>query len=161
MKSAFLSARHHIRDIQETTRRYHDTTQRFLHAADRIADDIATTPWTPRCDTTYKGKWCDDDTDRLGTDWYRHDPATQRLTSIIDGADDHRWKNRYETFSDELSRLGTDQAAYLHGYLDAQRYLNDNHSVLAHAFHETVNYDGLGYSTPSRRTTPPARPTQL
>jgi hypothetical protein len=85
----------------------------------------------------------------------------KELTNIIDGDTDHRWTRRYDTFSAELPDIGFEEAAYLHGYLDAQSYLNDEHPVLAHKFHTSVNYDGLGYRTRSRSGTTRTQPIQL
>lgn len=144
------------REVQDFTRVFndiHDDTMRFLNEADRLADDIIT---TYRCASQNLDSLLHRQQGNHGSS-YRHDPVTTTYTSIIDGERDHTWRSRYNSFTGYDAGLSEPQAAYLHGYLDANTYLNDQHPRLATRFHNHVNHVSLGQSTRSRTATPRTR----
>jgi hypothetical protein len=106
---------------------YHETTQAYLHSIDEFTvavDHALNTATTTTTSTTYQP---------------RHETTTS-LTNILDGRAAHTCNDRYNDFTDVLpDTYHETDAAYLHGYLDANPYLNEHHSDLLSDFHRSLN----------------------
>lgn len=106
----------------QTIDTYYTTTQSYLHSVREFATTVDTA------------------LDATTTTGYQPSNTTTQLRDIIDGETSHTWNNRYHDFTDVLpDTYGAQDAAYLHGYLDANTYLNENHDDLYEDFQAALN----------------------
>jgi len=106
----------------ETIDTYYTTTQSYLHSI----SEFATTVDTALNTTT--------------TTTYQPSTTTTHLRDIIDGETSHTWNNRYHDFTDALpDTYDARDAAYLHGYLDANTYLHEHHDDLYSDFQAALD----------------------